>query len=65
MASCTNGVYYGESGRNLDKRIHEHGRDIREAKTSNALFVYMRDNSGHQFDLRDSKMMFKSTVKVK
>ena len=65
VAVFTNGVYYGESGRNLDKRIREHGRDIREAKTSNALFVHMRDNAGHQFDLRGAKMMFKSTVKAK
>ena len=63
--TCNKGVYYGESGRNLHKRIREHGKDIREAKTSNALFVHMRDNPGHQFDLSGAQMMFKSTVKAK
>ena len=62
---CTHGVYIGESGRSLSKRIYEHGKDIREANTSNALFVHMRDNPGHQFDLRNAEVVYKSTMKPK
>ena len=65
VATCPNGVYYGESGRNLDKRIYEHRKDIREAVTSNALFSHMRDNTGHQFDLDGAKIVFKSKSKAK
>ena len=65
VADCPNGLYIGETGRNLSKRIREHGNDIRAANTSNALFKHMLDNSGHQFNLRGAKIIYKSTSKPK
>ena len=65
VADCPKGTYFGETGRNLSKRIREHGLDIRAANTSNALFKHMLDNSGHQFNLRGAKIIYKSTSKPK
>ena len=60
---CPNGVYFGETGVTLAKRIAGHRTDIRKAKDSNALFVHMRDNPGHSFDLRGAKLIYKSNQK--
>ena len=60
---CPNGVYFGETGVTLAKRIAGHRTDISKAKDSNALFVHMRDNPGHSFDLKGAKLIYTSNQK--
>ena len=60
---CPNGVYFGETGVTLANRMAGHRSDIRKAKDSNALFVHMRDNPGHSFDLNGAKLIYKSNQK--
>ena len=63
--NCPEGVYYGETGVSLAKRMSDHKTDIRKAKESNALFVHMKDNPGHSFDLQGAKLLYKSNHKSK
>ena len=60
---CPDGVYFGETGVTLAKRMTGHRSDIRNANESNALFVHMKDNFGHSFDLKGAKLIYKSNQK--
>ena len=60
---CEN-VYVGETGRNLDKRMYEHKRDIRVGNESSGVFCHVRD-SNHSIDFQGSKFIFKSKNYVK
>ena len=62
---CPEGVYYGETGVTVPKRMAGHKTDIREANDSNALFAHMRDNPGHSFDHKGAKLIFTSNQKSK
>ena len=60
---CEN-VYVGETGRNLDKRMYEHKRDIRVGNESSGVFCHVRDFN-HSIDFQGSKLVFKSKNYVK
>ena len=60
---CDN-VYVGETGRNLDKRMYEHKRDIRVGNESSGVFCHVRDYN-HSIDFQGSKLVFKSKNYIK
>lgn len=51
-----NGVYFGETGRSLDKRIIEHKKDIVNINTNNALCNHII-NSNHSIDFHNVKVL--------
>ena len=62
---CPEGVYYGESGISLDKRITQHRGSIAGADVRNALYVHTRDNPGHTYDLDGARVIYISNSEPK
>ena len=53
-------IYVGESGRDLEKRVKEHRRDIKNAEVKNAMFVHVRDFD-HPINLKNAKNVYPSS----
>ena len=53
-------IYVGESGRDLEKRVKEHKRDIKNAEEKNAMFVHVRDFD-HPIDFKNAKIVYPSS----
>merc|ERR1739842_29279 len=62
---CPEGVYYGESGLSLDKRITQHRNNIHDAELNSALYVHTRDNPGHNYDLDGARVVYISNSEPK
>ena len=62
--TCPDAAYFGETGRNLEKRKYEHRRDIRVGNEKSALFCHVRDQQ-HFFDFDQAKIVFNSNDYLK
>ena len=61
---CPDTAYVGETGRNLEKRIYEHRRDIRVGNDKSAVFCHVRDY-GHSLDFDKARIIFSSDDYIK
>ena len=57
---CPEGVYFGETGRTLKKRIDEHKGYIQMGDQSSALLQHMINHPGHSFDLQGASLIYRS-----
>ena len=62
---CPEGVYFGETGRTLKKRIDEHKGYIQMGDQSSALLQHMINHPGHSFDLQGASLIYRSNDEAK
>jgi hypothetical protein len=55
--------YFGQTGRHIETRIHEHRACIRKGDTSSALFLHVRDLN-HRIDWNNSKTLIFNNIYV-
>ena len=58
-------VYFGETGRDLERRIKEHKDDIVLCKPASAVANHVWETNGHQFDFPNAKVIFKSNYTLR
>ena len=58
--------YVGETGRNLETRKKEHGRDIRNWNVNSAIANHCWNEDNHRMDFDNSKIVYKSNnIKIR
>ena len=59
------GTYYGETGNSLLSRMSSHQRSITDEDTRSSVYIHMRDNPGHSFNLDEPTMIYASNNEFK
>ena len=56
--------YFGETGRDLNTRINEHKRDVRNCNSNNAIYLHIQ-NYQHLINWNESRLVYKSSDFIK